>query len=169
MAVFAERSGHRAPRFAVASVALFSMFFGSAEAQNNHEHNAVSPVIERLGSLAMAGLSDNHVAEPLGRHAKHPRHHRHHHMTPAQWAAKQVTPAEFRAWSKVNICEEGGNWHVRGSIYSGGLGISNVNWIHYGGRQFAPNGADATPDEQIIVAERIQPNPPDQHGCTGSW
>lgn len=91
------------------------------------------------------------------------------HLTPAQIAAKEVTPAEFAAWSKVNVCEEGGNWHVAGSEYSGGLGISNVNWAHYGGTAFSPTAAGATPDEQIVVARRIQPNPPDQNGCGGGW
>lgn len=60
-------------------------------------------------------------------------------------------------------------WMTRGPVYSGGLGISNLNWRAYGGAQFSASAADATPAEQIIVAERIQPNPPDQYGCTGSW
>ena len=90
-------------------------------------------------------------------------------LTPAQIAAHQVTPAEFAAWSKVNICEEGGNWHIIGSVYSGGLGISNVNWVAYGGQYFAVNGGLATPYEQIVIAKRIQHNPPDQHGCSGGW
>jgi len=71
-------------------------------------------------------------------------------------------------WEKVAICEEGGNWAVRGSTYSGGLGISNVNWVAFGGTQFAANAADATPAEQVIIARRIQLNPPDQYGCA-SW
>jgi hypothetical protein len=57
---------------------------------------------------------------------------------------------------------------VRGSRYSGGLGISNVNWVAYGGTQFAANAADATPEEQVTIAERIQSSPPDQYGCA-SW
>lgn len=89
--------------------------------------------------------------------------------SPAQQAAAEVTPEDFSAWSKVNVCEEGGNWYVRGSIYSGGLGISNVNWIKYGGEYFAASAADATPDEQIVIAMRIQADPPDQTGCNGSW
>lgn len=79
-----------------------------------------------------------------------------------------VTPAERAAWERVNICEEGGNWDVNGYRFSGGLGITRANWVAYGGLQFAPDGAAATPDEQIMVAERIQFNPPDQHGCA-SW
>lgn len=80
-----------------------------------------------------------------------------------------VTDAERAAWERTSICEEGGNWQANGPVYSGGLGVSRTNWDAYGGRQFAPDGAMATEDEQIIVAERIQPNAPDQSGCNGSW
>jgi hypothetical protein len=80
-----------------------------------------------------------------------------------------VTPEERAAWSRVNVCEESGNWHVDGPIYGGGLGISRVNWAAYGG--FAEFGDEtwATPDQQITIAMRIQPDPPDQSGCDGSW
>src|SRR5271166_230132 len=80
-----------------------------------------------------------------------------------------VTDAERNAWERVAICEEGGNWQADGSEVSGGLGITRANWNAYGGTQFAPEGAEATEDQQIIVAMRISPNPPDQNGCTGSW
>lgn len=88
-------------------------------------------------------------------------------LSPAQMAAKMVTPTEFAQWSKVNVCEEGGNWHVIGSKFSGGLGISVANWYNNGGTFFAVSGAAATPDEQIVVAMRIQHQAPtpDQSGC----
>ncbi len=79
-----------------------------------------------------------------------------------------VTPAQRAAWERVAICEEGGNWHADGDRFSGGLGITRANWVIYGGLQYAPRAALATPDEQIMVAQRIQSNPPDQHGCA-SW
>lgn len=76
-----------------------------------------------------------------------------------------VTPAQRLMWSRVAQCEEGGNWHVIGPLYTGGLGISRINWIAYGGLEYAPLAALATPDEQIMVAERIQNFVPDQAGC----
>ena len=80
-----------------------------------------------------------------------------------------VTPADVEAWSRVNICEEGGNWHVRGSIYSGGLGIRNDVWAYYRrGLNVPANAADATIIQQIAVAKRIQTHVPDQHGCA-AW
>ena len=86
-----------------------------------------------------------------------------------------VLPSVMAQWRKVNICEEGGNWRVRGSLYSGGLGITNRNWAHFGGYQFAQNAADATPEQQVVVARRIEasagyPNyVPDQYGCGHGW
>ena len=78
-----------------------------------------------------------------------------------------VTPAQRAAWERVALCEEGGDWNVNGGEFSGGLGISRSNWDAYGGTQFAAEGANATEDQQIMVAERIQPYPPDQDGCAG--
>jgi hypothetical protein len=86
---------------------------------------------------------------------------------PSAWA-DPVTPAERAEWSKVNMCEEHGNWHVHGTEFSGGLGISVSNWIAYGGQaEFGPEWA-ASPDEQIVIAMRMQPYPPDQNGCS-AW
>jgi hypothetical protein len=82
--------------------------------------------------------------------------------------ADTVTPAQRAAWERVAMCEEGGNWHADGSRFSGGLGITRANWANYGGLQYASEGALATPDQQIMVAERIQSSPPDQGGCR-SW
>ncbi|HVX47889.1 MAG TPA: transglycosylase family protein [Candidatus Saccharimonadales bacterium] len=139
---------------------MFSVFFAQAEAVGNPEQHREST--HKLGSLAVAG--------PPGKKSGKNKRKPDHHLTPEEWAARQVSPEEFREWKKVNICEEGGDWHVSGPVYSGGLGISNVNWVAYGGRRFAPTGATATPAEQIVIAQRIQPNPPDQHGCDpGGW
>ena len=85
-------------------------------------------------------------------------------------AVAMLTRTDFIMWSRVAVCEQSGDWHVLGSRYSGGLGISNVNWVAYGGRQFAWNAAYATPAEQIVVAKRINAGygVPDQFGCA-NW
>jgi len=79
-----------------------------------------------------------------------------------------VTPGQRAAWERVAMCEEGGNWQADGPRFSGGLGITRTNWVAYGGLQYASEGAMATEDQQIMVAERIQYTPPDQYGCS-SW
>ncbi len=86
---------------------------------------------------------------------------------PAGPPADPVTEAERSAWQRVAMCEEGGDWHASSSRFSGGLGITRANWDAYGGRQFAPEAALASEDQQIMVAERIQPTAPDQAGCHG--
>jgi len=78
-----------------------------------------------------------------------------------------VTPEQRAEWERVAMCEEGGDWSSEGSRFSGGLGITRANWAAYGGEEFAPVGAEATEDQQIMVAERIQSYPPDQDGCRG--
>ena len=80
-----------------------------------------------------------------------------------------VTQQDVDAWSKVAVCEEGGDWTVQGSVYSGGLGMLNSTWAAYGGLQYAPNAGQASIAQQIAVAKKIQSTPPDQSGCSGSW
>jgi len=86
---------------------------------------------------------------------------------PAPAVVDTVTPYQRAAWGRVAMCEESGNWGADGSRFSGGLGISRANWSNYGGLKYASEGAMATPDQQIMVAERIQSGPPDQSGCRG--
>lgn len=77
-------------------------------------------------------------------------------------------------WQKVAICETGGNWQMRGSRYSGGIGIRNDVWLEYGGADFAPDAGLATPEQQIIVGSRIWARNgtlnyiPDQRSCA-AW
>jgi hypothetical protein len=78
-----------------------------------------------------------------------------------------VTPEQRSAWERVALCEEGGDWSADGGRFSGGLGITRANWTAYGGGAYAPEGAMATEDQQIMVAERIEPSAPDQYGCRG--
>lgn len=85
-----------------------------------------------------------------------------------------VSPEVMAKWQKVAQCEQGGNWHVRGSLYSGGLGITEENWMKYGGWKFGAEYA-ASPEQQIVIAVRIQTAAgipdyvPDQFGCGRGW
>jgi hypothetical protein len=62
----------------------------------------------------------------------------------------------------VAVCEEGGWIGWSGPAYPDSLGISAANWYANGGT------SDVSEDAQIMVAERIQQNPPDQSGCA-AW
>ncbi len=87
-------------------------------------------------------------------------------QVPAPIVVDTVSPAQRAAWDRVAGCEEGGNWQADGPRFSGGLGITRTNWAEYGGLQYASAAARATPDQQIMVAERIQSYPPDQRGSS---
>lgn len=76
----------------------------------------------------------------------------------AQWyaaVAERFRPKTGVNWDGIARCETGGNWSMRGSRYSGGLGFYNGTWNAFGGREFAPNAGMATREEQIVVAERV--------------
>jgi hypothetical protein len=162
--------GRESSRAALVGVGLLSLVNSS----NSHRPENViyqafpEPLVVHIGSLALDASTSPHalkiVNDSQHHNVTHPKH-----LTKAQIAAREVSPAEFSAWSKVNECEEGGKWHIRGSTYAGGLGISVVNWHIYGGDYYTTSAADATPAEQIKIAEKIQPNPPDQNGCGGGW
>ena len=91
-----------------------------------------------------------------------------------------VSGEVFAKWSKVAQCETNRNWGRKfwGPLaYSGGLGIQNRNWLHFGGYEDfgAPTAGHASPVEQVIIARRIQaaagvPNfVPDQDGRCRGW
>jgi hypothetical protein len=56
-------------------------------------------------------------------------------------------------WSGVAECESGGNWSINtGNGYYGGLQFDQQTWEAHGG---SGNPADASREEQIAVAERV--------------
>ena len=67
----------------------------------------------------------------------------------------QAAPDE--AWDPLIDCESGGNPTAQNpnSTASGLYQIIDGTWEYYGGREFAPTAAQATPEQQRIVAERI--------------
>ncbi len=70
-------------------------------------------------------------------------------------AAQAAKAARDAVWDRIAVCETGGNWSMRGSSYSGGVGFANSTWNAFGGQQFASNAGLATREQQIIVAERV--------------
>lgn len=86
-----------------------------------------------------------------------------------------VTPQVMQKWLTVAWCETNQHWASRGPIFSGGLGITNYNWAYFGGRDFAQNASQATPEQQVLIAIRIQKEGgykgvvPDQNGYCAGW
>jgi peptidoglycan/LPS O-acetylase OafA/YrhL len=65
---------------------------------------------------------------------------------------RPIAPESF--WLAIARCETGTNWK-NGGRFSGGLGIYVGSWKAWGGLDFGPAPADATPEQQVIVADRI--------------
>lgn len=68
----------------------------------------------------------------------------------------QATPAPVPAvnWDPIVHCESGGNPRViNSSGHAGLLQFSTATWLRYGGGKYAPTADQATPAEQISVAE----------------
>ncbi|MGV9358234.1 transglycosylase family protein [Streptomyces misionensis] len=70
--------------------------------------------------------------------------------------AASAHAADGTTWDKVAGCESGGSWSAdTGNGYYGGLQISQDDWMHYGGTQYASSADQASRSQQIAVAEKI--------------
>ena len=59
-------------------------------------------------------------------------------------------------WSAIAACESGGNWGANtGNGFYGGLQFTQQTWLGYGGGQYASSANQATPAQQIAVAQRV--------------
>jgi hypothetical protein len=60
-------------------------------------------------------------------------------------------------WHDLAHCESRGHWHINnGNGFTGGLQFLDSTWLANGGDEFAPSAYLATPEQQIIVAERLR-------------
>jgi LysM repeat protein len=70
--------------------------------------------------------------------------------------AAPASAAPTHDWSGVAQCESGGNWAINtGNGYYGGLQFITSTWLGYGGGQYAPRADQATPSQQIAIAEKV--------------
>jgi LysM repeat protein len=59
-------------------------------------------------------------------------------------------------WTGVAQCESGGKWNTNtGNGYFGGLQFGQSTWAGYGGTAFAPRADQASPAQQVEVAEKV--------------
>jgi len=60
-------------------------------------------------------------------------------------------------WDALAQCESSGNWSMNsGNGFHGGLQFMHSTWVNMGGRQWAEYPHDATRNQQIEVATRLQ-------------
>lgn len=68
-------------------------------------------------------------------------------------------------WRALAKCESGGNWAINtGNGYYGGLQFSQGSWLGAGGGKYAAYPHQASPAEQVAVAEKLRAS-----GGWGHW
>ncbi|WP_328870332.1 LysM peptidoglycan-binding domain-containing protein [Streptomyces sp. NBC_00287] len=72
-------------------------------------------------------------------------------------ATGNAAAADGGVWDRIAQCESGGNWHINtGNGYYGGLQFSASTWRAYGGTAYAATADQASKDQQIAVATKVQ-------------
>ncbi|MET8470814.1 transglycosylase family protein [Streptomyces sp. NPDC006422] len=70
--------------------------------------------------------------------------------------ASAATGASDAQWQSVAQCEASGNWAANtGNGFSGGLQFTPSTWAAFGGTQYAPAAYQATPQQQMAVADKV--------------
>jgi hypothetical protein len=64
-----------------------------------------------------------------------------------------ATPSSI--WDKLAACESGGNWHID-AYHDGGLQFLPSTWTAYGGGVYARYAYQATREQQIAIAQKVQ-------------
>ncbi|MEV1084802.1 transglycosylase family protein [Streptomyces sp. NPDC050211] len=72
-------------------------------------------------------------------------------------ASGNAAAADGGVWDRIAQCESGGNWHIStGNGYYGGLQFAAGTWRAYGGTAYAPTADQASREQQIVVATKVQ-------------
>ena len=74
--------------------------------------------------------------------------------TPAQ-SSGNGGGSDYGKWAPILQCESGGNWSISRGHYEGGLQFDPGTWDAYGGERYAEHAYDASPWQQIEIAERV--------------
>jgi resuscitation-promoting factor RpfA len=60
-------------------------------------------------------------------------------------------------WDKLAKCESTNNWDAdTGNGFKGGLQFTDSTWKRFGGREYARHADEASREEQIEVAKKVQ-------------
>ena len=76
---------------------------------------------------------------------------------PEAGGAAPPAVADGSVWDSIAQCEATGNWAINtGNGFSGGLQFTPSTWAGFGGTAYAPEAWQATREQQIAVAEKVQ-------------
>jgi resuscitation-promoting factor RpfA len=101
--------------------------------RGRHRQGTVAKRATALGALGLGTAAVSALISPTAAHA--------------------ATSSE---WSAVAQCESGGNWATdTGNGYYGGLQFSSSTWDGFGGTAYAPRADEASPSEQMAIADKV--------------
>ncbi|TNC29760.1 resuscitation-promoting factor [Amycolatopsis alkalitolerans] len=70
---------------------------------------------------------------------------------------KQPDISNGGLWDRLAQCESTGNWAANtGNGFEGGLQFTNSTWLAYGGGAYAQHAYQASREQQIVIAQRVQ-------------
>lgn len=128
------------------------------------------PIAMLLAAVLAAPFGISTTSATTTAHVRHHSPHRRVVRRPDHYGISRGMMAEVR---RVNVCEEGGDWHVNGPEYFGGLGWLAATWAEFREHAWPSDMADAPPYMQANAMFRFVWHygiaMPDQAGCTGSY
>lgn len=72
-------------------------------------------------------------------------------------AAPSVSPDSNATWDRLAMCESTQNWEAdTGNGFKGGLQFTESTWEEFGGERYATAPDQASREEQIRVAKKVQ-------------
>ncbi|MDD7969453.1 transglycosylase family protein [Actinomycetospora lemnae] len=72
-------------------------------------------------------------------------------------AAPSVSPDSNATWDRLAMCESTQNWEAdTGNGFKGGLQFTESTWEEFGGERYATSPDEASREEQIRVAKKVQ-------------
>jgi hypothetical protein len=78
-------------------------------------------------------------------------------ITGTAMAAPSVSPDSNATWDRLAMCESTQNWDAdTGNGFKGGLQFTDSTWSRFGGERYADSPVDASREQQIAVAKRVQ-------------
>jgi resuscitation-promoting factor RpfA len=78
-------------------------------------------------------------------------------ITGTAMAAPSVSPESNATWDRLAMCESTQNWEAdTGNGFKGGLQFTESTWSEFGGERYASTPVDASREEQIRVAKKVQ-------------
>ena len=72
-------------------------------------------------------------------------------------SASAPSVGDGSVWDTIAQCEATGNWAANtGNGFKGGLQFTDSTWAGFGGTEYAPSADQASREQQIAVAEKVQ-------------